>query len=126
MWVASGRAKIRSYRGSSSLLCVFLDQGVHAQVHHGELEAGEDRNDPDPAQAFFQSGERKRQADLPGFEPEPRLLADRLDVKEKEVEEMSSAWEAEKSRSMRLWGMTARKSTDRSCRIRHCGGRTDL
>jgi hypothetical protein len=52
----AGREEIRPIQERQVLLLrVVLDQGLHSEVHHGQLAAGEDRHDPGAAQTVLQA-----------------------------------------------------------------------
>ena len=68
-----------------------VDPRLHPPVHPEQLAAGEARHHAGAAEAVLQPAQGAARSSSPaGSSPTPRLLAERLDVAEKDVEEMDA------------------------------------
>jgi RNA polymerase sigma-32 factor len=77
------------YRGVRfPILRGVVDSRLHDSLHHERLAHGQDRHDPGAAQTIFQSAKREGKNRSEGLIAGPKLLAQRLNVKEDEVVEM--------------------------------------
>ncbi len=54
------------------LLRGVLDQGLHPQVHHGQLADGQDRDHPGPRKLFYNLNKERQRLQSMGFDPTPR------------------------------------------------------